>query len=166
MYEAFTEADVRRMVAAVRKELPGFTGRIPLRVARPDPDITLLALDFSVKASAEWSGRTCTVCLEQFVTLDHVQRKRNSPWIHRRCAPVAGQVTRWVDRDTMSGWLYRAGATFAGWAITPGVEVEFCVGDLPASVGRLFPATNTRSLLYGPHGELIRENARPELVAP
>jgi hypothetical protein len=126
-----------------------------LRIGRPDPGLVTGVVD----DGPGWRGKVCPECRRTFAVLDHVQRGRNEPWTHRRCSPRGGQIAAWVPLSKLNRWLFEAGATFAGWSVTPGVEIEMCVGDLPAGVAAAVSSGN-RGLLYGPRGELIdRRNA-------
>lgn len=155
MYEAITYRDIVKTVAAVRQELPGYHGPIPLRISkRPQ----LLHAD--VDAAEVRSGATCATCARRFAENDRKTRVRNGPWIHSRCRPAGGEAANYLPVQTLNDWLRAAGATFAGWAITEGVDIEFVVDDLPGNLAAMFPHTRDRTAgLVGPNGSPIRPTA-------
>lgn len=164
MYDRISEGDVVGLVRRVRGEFPGWRGRVPLRVARPPADRIygqvpsagpLLGRTAAGHHAVpdllppEWVGRVCPICRLLFRPLDHWERQRNGPHVHRRCVTPSGELERWVPAATINRWLHTADATYAGPTITPGVDIEFCVGDLPARITAGIAASN-RGVLYRP----------------
>jgi hypothetical protein len=177
MYDRFSEQDVRRLVEQVRREFPGWSKRVPIRVAQPPADLVFGVVPgvgahglttegqevlVNAQLTPEWQGRTCAICRQPFAVLDHWERRRNGPSVHRRCVAPAGQIARWVPKATISQWLYRAGATYAGPTVTPDVDLEMVITDLGPQYASKVTASN-RGLLYAPDGSEIRTNTMPAM---
>lgn len=133
------ESKIVEAVALARRQIPGYSGLIPLRFAPVDRSIVVRHAEESQRDSL------CFRCAKPLFpfTVEQVRvemrsremerararregrapdpdepmgprivRKRNGPWAHQRCWPVGGEVLRWVPRTLLNEWIRKAGATY------------------------------------------------------